>query len=295
MKKIWFGIGAAVIVALLLLQTRFKTYMQVDYNGYAIEDKTVRTMLLADPDAENRVESADLYSFNVLDYIYSRGNSYYMGEGKKTKVDLSFPLLINDGAGVWFIDDSTTLFNTKYERFSTYRGLTVSERVSYNLGGERAADDEYLFAGMKNGFFINLDSFTINKGTAKEIPMNSLIYFTENYFKYCEIDDNMVTCKVVDNILPTATVTVGDEELTYKQLLINLRVLYDSLEIEHDEKIDELPPVEIPPVEVIEDVPTDENNDDDDLRVPEDLEGHKRQPREPRTQQGGGGGGGSAK
>ena len=295
MKKIWFGVGVVAIIALLLLQTRFKTYMQVDYNGYAIEDKTVRTMLLADLSNDKVEKSAELYSFNVLDYIYSRGNSYYMGEGKKTKVDLSFPLLINDGAGVWFIDDSTTLFNTKYERFSTYRGLTVSERVSYNLGGERAADDEYLFAGMKNGFFINLDSFTINKGTAKEIPMNSLIYFTENYFKYCEIDDNMVTCKVVDNILPTATVTVGDEELTYKQLLINLRVLYDSLEIEHDEKIDELPPVEIPPVEVIEDVPTDENNDDDDLRVPEDLEGHKRQPREPRTQQGGGGGGGSAK
>ena len=115
MKKIWFGIGAAVIVALLLLQTRFKTYMQVDYNGYAIEDKTVRTMLLADPDDDKRVESADLYSFNVLDYIYSRGNSYYMGEGKKTKVDLSFPLLINGGAGVWFLDDTATLFNTKYE------------------------------------------------------------------------------------------------------------------------------------------------------------------------------------
>ena len=242
MKKIWFGIGAAVIVALLLLQTRFKTYMQVDYNGYAIEDETVRTMLLADPDAENRVESADLYSFNVLDYIYSRGNSYYMGEGKKTKVDLSFPLLINGGAGVWFLDDTATLFNTNYERFSTYSGLTVSERVSYNPGGERAADDEYYFAGLKNGFFVNLDSFSISQGTEKQIPMNSMIYFTETYFAYCELDDDSVTCKVIDNIRPDAPVTVGDEELTYKQLLINLRVLYDVPEknVNEDEIVDEI-------------------------------------------------------
>ena len=293
MKKIWFGIGAAVIVALLLLQTRFKTYMQVDYNGYAIEDKTVRNMLLANPDDEKRVEQADLYGFNVLDYIYTRGNSYYMGEGKKTKVDLSFPLLINGGAGVWFLDDTATLFNTDYERFSTYSGLTVSEKVSYNPGGERAADDEYYFAGLKNGFFINLDSFSISQGTEKLIPMNSMIYFTENYFTYCEIDDNSVTCKVVDNIRPDAPVTVGDEELTYKQLLINLRVLYDVPEknVKDDEIIEDIP--DIPEIEVMEE-PIEEEAEEEGIEEKDEDEGKVRPPRAPREQSGGGGGGGSA-
>ncbi len=293
MKKIWFGIGAAVIVALLLLQTRFKTYMQVDYNGYAIEDKTVRTMLLADPNDEKRVESADLYSFNVLDYIYSRGNSYYMGEGKKTKVDLSFPLLINGGSGVWFLDDTATLFNTKYERFSTYSGLTVSEKVSYNPGGERAADDEYYFAGLKNGFFVNLGSFSISQGTEKHIPMNSMIYFTESYLSYCEVDDESVTCKVIDNIRPDAPVTVGDEELTYKQLLINLRVLYDVPEKNNVEPVVDEPPVSIPPI-VIDDTPSSTDADESTLeedKEKDDKEGKVRPPRAPRQQSSSGGGG----
>ncbi len=86
MKKILFGIGAVIIVILLLLQTRFTTFLQMDYDGYAIEDKALRSLLLSDPEEIVEEDTVPLYSFNVLDYVYKRGNSYYMGETKKTAI-----------------------------------------------------------------------------------------------------------------------------------------------------------------------------------------------------------------
>ena len=194
MKKILFGIGAVIIVILLLLQTRFTTFMQMDYDGYAIEDKTLRALLLSDPDSVVEDDKVPLYKFDALDYIYKRGNSYYMGETKKTQVDMGFPMLINGGTGVWFADDTAILFNVDYDEFSSYEGLMVSDRISYNPGGDRAADDEYLFAGLNNGFFMNLDTFSYDDhGLTREVAKNSAIYFTEEYFVYCEqLDGEMV-------------------------------------------------------------------------------------------------------
>jgi len=231
MKKIWFGIGAVVIIILLLLQTRFNIYMQLDDDGYAIQDKTVKTLLMANPDEDVEEDTVPLCQFKPLDYIYTRGNTYYLGEEKKVPIDMSFPLLINGGAGVWFEDDSATLFDIYYDEYTTYRGLTITERISYNPGGDRAAADEYLFAGLKNGYFINLDGFSVNdNGMTREVSMNSIINFTEDYFIYCEQEEEQLRYQIVKNIPQNALVTVNGEELTYHQLLLNLRVITDKKE-----------------------------------------------------------------
>ena len=52
MKKICFAIGAAIIVILLLLQTRFNIFMQMDRGGLAIEDKSVSALLMNDPEED---------------------------------------------------------------------------------------------------------------------------------------------------------------------------------------------------------------------------------------------------
>ena len=281
MKKILFGIGAVIIVILLLLQTRFSVFLQMDYDGYAIEDKSLRALLLTDPENAPDEDSVPLYSFGALDYIYNRGNSYYMGETKKTQIDMGFPMLINGGAGVWFSDDTGTLFNVDFDEFSTYRGLSVSERISYNPDGEKAADDEYLFAGLNNGFFVNLDTFTYDdRGLTREVAMNSMIYFTEDFFAYCEKDDDRLVYNICRNTPDNAKIRINDEELTYRELLLNLHVIYDKISKKDtdDSGLETTP--EVPTPEVIE-LPVLEQTDDE-TAIEEEPEKQKpeRQKRE---------------
>lgn len=230
MKKIWFGIGAVVIIILLLLQTRFNIFLRLDYDGYASPDKSVKAMLLTDPEEVLEEDIIDMYGFKPLEYIYTRGNSYYLGEEKKSTIDLSFPLLINGGSGVWFVDESSTLFDINYDEYTTYRALSVSDRLSYNPGGDQADATEFLFAGLRNGFFINLDSFTFDDvGRIREVPTNSFIYFTKDYFTYLEqIDDGQLRYQICRAMPSSGLVTVDGEDMTYYQLLVKLHVISDG-------------------------------------------------------------------
>jgi len=250
MKKIWFGIGAVIIIILLLLQTKFNIFLRLDYDGYATPEKSVKALLLSNPEELVEEDTVALYPFEPLEYIYSRGNSYYLGEEKKSAIDLSFPLLINGGSGIWFVDDSSTLFDIDYDEYSTYRALTVSDRLSYNPGGEQADGTEFLFASLRNGFFVNLDSVKFDdKGTEREISTNSFIYFTEEYFTYLEQEeDGTLRYQICRNTPANARVTVNDEDMTYHELLVRLHIISD--------KIDKNTPVDTPPVEEI--VPTPE-------------------------------------
>ena len=63
MKKIWLGIGAAVIVILLLLQTKFNVFMRLEQNGYAIADSEIKKTLMLDPEEVELETSFEHYRF----------------------------------------------------------------------------------------------------------------------------------------------------------------------------------------------------------------------------------------
>ena len=88
MKKVWLGIGAIVIIILLLLQTRFTQFLRLDNSGYAVETGEVKQLLFTDPNEEEFVgKDIPYHAFESMEYIYQRGNSYYLGEKKKTEID----------------------------------------------------------------------------------------------------------------------------------------------------------------------------------------------------------------
>lgn len=243
MKKIWLGIGAALIVILLLLQTKFNIFMRMEESGYAISDDELKQTLMLDPDEIEEDITFPYYRFEALDYIYERGNKYYMGENKKTQIDLGFPLYVNGGAGILFTNDSSTLFDVDYEEVEVYSGLVVSERISYNPGGERADATEYLFCSLSNGLFINLDTVTYeDRGEIRDIDMNSIIYFTEEYFTYSEQRAGEGNYQVCRNISSDDIVTVNGEEMTYHELLIRLHVISEkNPKAEVPEEVEEEP------------------------------------------------------
>lgn len=229
MKKIWLGIGAAVIVILLLLQTKFKIFMRLEESGYAIAGNEVKQTLMLNPEEVEGDVDFQYYRFEALDYIYQRGNKYYMGEKRKQEIDLGFPLYVNGGAGILFTGNSGTLFDVDYEEAAPYAGLVVSDKIAYNPGGSRADGTEYLFCGLPNGLFINLDSVVYeDRGEMREIDRNSIIYFTEEYFAYSEQNGGAGKYQVCRSISDTDLVTVNGEELTYHELLLRLHVITDK-------------------------------------------------------------------
>ncbi len=255
MKKIWLGIGAVVIIILLLLQTKFNIYLQLEKGGYAIVDDSVKQLLLSDPENEVETTSVPYYSFDPLDYIYQRGNSYYMGENKKTEIDIVFPLLINGGAGIQFIEDSGTLYDVNFEEVKSYPGLMINNRISYNPGGERADADEYLFCALNNGFFINLDSFEYDDdGELRDVAVNSSIYFKEGYFTYCELEEGMAKYQISRNMADNDLVYLDGKEYTYHDLLLLLHVISQNSRNKQD--------AEVPSESIPFELPENEMNDE---------------------------------
>ena len=298
MKKIWLGIGAAVIIFLLLLQTKFNIYLQLDKSGYAIEEGTVKQLLLVDPEEEIEQTKVPYQEFNALEFIYQRGNSYYLGEKKKTRIDLDFPILINGGAGVQFTEGSGILFDVDFEEIETYSGLMISDRISYNPGGERADADEYLFCALKNGLFMNLDAFTYDDdGEMREVALNSAICFKEGYFTYCEPNGGEALFQISRNMADNDLVIVNGQEYTYHELLLLLHVVTDRKEKPVEEPESSVEAEEIPENAVVEEADEiakiDEIEDEEDEKAepkkqtPARTSGGSTTPREsrPRTSQ----------
>ena len=244
MKKIWLGIGAAVIVILLLLQTKFNVFMRLEQNGYAVADSEIKKMLMLDPEEVELETSFEHYRFEALDYIYQRGNKYYMGEKKKQEIDLGFPLYVNGGAGILFTDNSGTLFDVDFETAETYPGLTVSEGISYNPGGSRADATEYIFSELPNGMFVNLDVLTFkDRGEERNVDPNSIIYFTEEYFTYSEQQNGIGNYQVCKTIAADDIVNIHGQEITYHDLLLKLHVINEK-KAKEPEVEEETTPVE---------------------------------------------------
>lgn len=232
MKKVWFSIGAAVIVILLLLQTRFHVFMTMEESGYAVCDAAMKQTLKQDPAEVEGEPVFSYYRFETYDDIFFRGGRYYMGEKKKREIDLGFPLYVNGGAGIFFTGNAGTLFDVDYEESPVYRGLAVSDQVAYNPGGSRADAAEYLFCGMNNGFFVNLSTISYeDRGENRQIDMNSIVYFAEDYFSYVEHsgeNGGEGRYQACANITEDMELVVGGRKIAYRELLLRLHVISEE-------------------------------------------------------------------
>lgn len=231
MKKVLLGIGAAVIAVLLLLQTKFNIYGQLFDEGYAVVGDEVRQMLSMNPIEGVEITKAPMYRFNVLDYIYSRGKGFYMGEEKKTEVDLGFPMLINDGAGVLFLNQNDILFDEDFDTIHTYDQLRVVDGYAYNADGTQADAAFYTFAGLTNGFFVNFDYITyMEQGEEREVIPNSFMTFKPEYFAYGMLNGEELDYRACIRVHDWTPIWVGEDRYTYHDLLLYLGVISDPKE-----------------------------------------------------------------
>ncbi|HOO79715.1 MAG TPA: hypothetical protein PLZ77_08630 [Lachnospiraceae bacterium] len=228
MKKVWFGIGIVIIVGLLLLTTRFSAFLQMEEDGHAVLTDSVVSMLMRDPLDEKITESVEMHDFESMQWIYSRGSEYYIGEKKKEQIDLNFPFYINDGAALLFTQSLGNLYNSEFEEEDVYNGLVINDGISYNPGGERADAGKFLFYQTSNGLFLNLVGITYYDSLEeREIKPNSIIYFTVDHMTYYEYVDGNLIYQCATRIQEDSRFCVDGEWMDYYDLLLKLHVIYE--------------------------------------------------------------------
>ncbi len=213
-------VGAVFVGALILLQTRFAEYMRLDNAGFAVAEGAVSTGLGKAPEDESIEKEVAMCSFDALDMLFSQGERLFLGSGKKIQIDSNYPVYLKNGAVVQVVNDAAVLLDDKFEEVSTYRGLMVEDGTAYNADGGQADAATYYFFRFANGCFMNFKEISYTqKGTEKNIAVNSLVHFETDYFAYYEIEENTLLYKYYNNVPENLIMQMDGKEYTYEELL----------------------------------------------------------------------------
>ncbi len=226
-------VGALIAALLVLVGTGFSKYMQMFNGGYAVGDPSIGVSLSKNPGDEEIKAVVELTPFNELEYIYKQGNKYFLGEKKKHEIQYSYPLFLEDSLRLQIVDPDTLLVDPDYEVAQAYTGMYIQQGVAYNPDGERADASDYIFLTLTNGNFVNLTDITYRyKGEAAVIPANSLIHFTKEFVSFYSVKEGEGIYGSIPFVSMEDIFFVGPDEITYKQLLLNLNVIHEVIENE---------------------------------------------------------------
>lgn len=268
-------VGVILIGVLMILQTRFKEYFRLNNDGFAVVSNTVTEYLSINPNEEDVEKIVTMQAFDALEYLYTQGGKYFLGDEKKVEVDTSYPVYMNQGAVLQLVEGNGVLYDEDYERVETYQGLYMEGGYAYNVDGQKADPVKYVFLGMSNGNFVNFEPISYNlKNEECDINENSLVHFEADYFSYYEYEKGELVYKYCVSVNDTFKLKVGDTQYTYDALLklLGLRSEYVSFDgIKKDETEEE-------DFTVNEEIDTET---DDDATVEVEIQKPKPQPVDP--------------
>ena len=104
-------LGVILIGILMILQTRFQEYFRLNNDGFAVVSDTVTEYLSINPTEEDVETLVNMQSFDALEYLYTQGGKYFLGEDEKTEVDTSYPVYMNQGAVLQLVEGSGVLYD----------------------------------------------------------------------------------------------------------------------------------------------------------------------------------------
>ena len=213
-------VGVILIGVLMILQTRFQEFFRLNNEGFAVVSNTVTEYLSLDPNEEDVEKIVSMQSFDALEYLFTQGGKYFLGEDEKVQVDTSYPVYMNQGAILQMVDGTGILYDMDYEKIETYQGMYIEGGYAYNVDGQKADSAQYVFLGMNNGNFVNFEPISYRlKNEEIDINENSLIHFDSDYFSYFEYEKGKLVYKYCVSVTDSFKVFVGDAQYTYDELL----------------------------------------------------------------------------
>lgn len=213
----------------------------VPYKGYAVTDTKIAEELTT-KHADDFSEKAGLTEVNEQENIYIKLGKYYVGEERKKQIDIDFPIFINENLTLYNLSSDITLITRQFDKIEGYPRFTISGGNLYNsLGLERIDTSKYLFIRNPENIYINLTEMKINTSHfAYEIPINSMIYFGEEFIAYYEIEGNLLKYNKIADIDKMSIVEFDENTYTYEEFLIKLGLQkQEEIAIEEEKPVEE--------------------------------------------------------
>ena len=241
-RPIFFLIGILILCALLFIFyyifLAFSPFGIIEYEGYCIQGTNVARNLRSE-NFEEIEKTIPLLKVEEKETIYKRTDDFFVGGDEKKNIDINHPIYINDKSAVLNLADGTYLITKNFEEVEGYKNFIMTEGTLFNSYDLSKADtNDYYFIKTNEITFVAVQDFKL-RTTTKEytIPVNSIIYFGNNYITYYEVDnDNLIYKNIFD--ISTDTVIVLDEETTinYEEFLKKMKLVEEEPEIVEKEE-----------------------------------------------------------
>ena len=249
-RPIFFLVSILILCAILVLFYYMALFFApvniIKYEGYCIEGKRIAVNLKSENFA-NAEQTVELLKVEEQETIYKKMNEYFVGGDEKRNIDINYPVYINEKAAVLNLVNNISLITNNFETISGYANFIVTEGALYNSHDLTKADtNEYLFIRTKDDTYINTKELKITTQTKEHIiPINSIIYFTEEYITYYKIEnDNLVYRNILDVTADTIIEITDVGQFEYQDLLIKVGVVEPEVEVVPQEKPKEEGPKE---------------------------------------------------
>lgn len=227
-----------IILAIYYIYLRFVPKMIFPYDGYAISGKEISENLLSTKfDGEN----IKALKINGQDMIFKKAKSYYIGEDKKNSINTNYPIYINNNIALFNLSQDSKLITKDFEEVECYPNFTLVSGVIYNMDDLTRADmNEYLFLKNQDRIYINSKEINIKTSTKEyTIPINSMIYFAEEYITFYRIEGEFFVYDKILDIDYGSNVIMDKNELTYKELLVKLGIINNQEEKGESQEVEE--------------------------------------------------------
>ena len=148
MKKMKRMFVAAIVLMAVVTAVAFSSVNALALmaeDGFAVPADAGLSRLLSSGDGS----AVSLVDVGYEDVVYSSLNSYYVGEDRSS-IDRSFPIYINSGTGLRFLDEEIWLVSAEVDLLRSYEGLYLSDGYTYNSDLGQADAEEFVLLTLQN-------------------------------------------------------------------------------------------------------------------------------------------------
>ncbi len=234
----------AILIIFYYMALRYAPISTIMYEGYGIEAKIV-TKNLKSENFESAEQAIPLIKVEEQETIYEKRKSYYVGGKEKKNIDIVYPIYVNGKSALLNISEDANIITRNYEKVEGYENFMLAEGKLYNAHDLSKADNnEYILLETGEGTYVTTKEIKIQTEIGEYvIPVNSIIYFTEEYITYYEVEEDKLIYNNILEIDGNSKVAIETmEEISYEDFLKKLGIIEENPEIQtkpEEEKDDE--------------------------------------------------------
>ena len=229
-----------ILIGLYYLFLYYKPEMIIPYAGYGIEPKMMEENLKSG-NKEQIEKTIDLVKVEDQDILFKRLNGYYIGGREKQRIDINYPIYINENQAILNLSEDTKLITVNYEEVEGYPEFTITGGIMYNGSDLTRADgNEYLFLKNAEEIYTNVKELKIKtEYNEYTIPINSNIHFTEEEIRYYELKNGYLEYKEIGDIDVNSEITINEEVMKYEEFLKRLQIIEEPEKENNTENVEE--------------------------------------------------------